>query len=72
MKVEVNKRTAVFAELQNYCHMSGKDDYIELTKWTNGEGFDIQIDSKRGAEQYFSLTYGEWQLLQVLMNWEGE
>ena len=71
MKVEVNNRRAVFAELKDYCHMCGQDGYMEVTEWSNGEGWDVTIENIRGAEQ-FSLTYGEWQLLQVLMNWEGE
>ena len=44
---------------------------MEVTEWSNGEGFDINIDRKRGSEK-FSLSYGEWELLQVLMNWKGE
>lgn len=71
MKIEVSKRRAVFAHLKGYCHMSGENDYIEVTEWSNGEGFDICIDRKSGGEK-FSLTFGEWELMQVLMNWKGE
>lgn len=70
-KIEVSNRRAVFAELKDYCMHSGDPDYMEVTEWVNGEGFDINIDRKRGMER-FSLTYGEWELLQVLMNWKGE
>lgn len=70
-KIEVSKRRTVFAELKGYCHLSSDNDYMEVTEWSNGEGYDIQIDSKQDTQK-FSLTYGEWQLLQVLMNWEGE
>lgn len=71
-KIEVSKRRAVFAELKGYCHHStGDDDYMEVTEWSNGEGYDICIDRKRGGEK-FSLTYGEWELMQVLINWKGE
>lgn len=71
MKVEVSNRRAVFAELKDYCMHSGDHDYMEVTEWSNGEGYDIIIDRKRGMER-FSLTHGEWELLQVLMNWKGE
>ena len=71
MKVEVSNRRAVFANLKGYCHMSGEDEYIEVTEWSNGEGYDISIDRKNSGEK-FSLTYGEWELLQVLINWKGE
>jgi hypothetical protein len=44
---------------------------MEVTQWSNGEGFDIVIDRKTNKET-FSLTYGEWELLQILINWKGE
>lgn len=71
MSIEVSNRRAVFAELKDYCMHSGDHDYMEVTEWSNGEGYDIIIDRKRGIER-FSLTHGEWELLQVLMNWRGE
>ena len=71
MSIEVSQRRAVFAELKDYCMHSGDHDYMEVTEWSNGEGFDINIDRKRGSEK-FSLSYGEWELLQVLTNWKGE
>ena len=40
-------------------------------QWGNGEGFDIVIERK-GSTEKFSLTYGEWSLLQVLMNWKDD
>lgn len=69
MSIEVSQRRAVFSRLKPYCHHSGDDDYMEVTEWGNGEGFDINIDRKRGIEK-FSLSYGEWELLQVLMNYK--
>jgi hypothetical protein len=69
--IEVSKRRAVSSELKSYCHHSGDNDYMEVTGWTNAEGCDININRKGGAEK-FSLTYGEWELLSVLMNWKGE
>jgi len=71
MSIEVSKRRAVFAELKDYCMHSGDHDYMEVTEWANGDGFDIMIDRKRGIER-FSLTHGEWELLTVLLNWKSE
>ena len=70
-KIEVSKRRAIFAELKGYCHLSSDNDYMEVTEWSNGEGYDVCIDRKSGSEK-FSLTHGEWVLMQVLMNWNGE
>lgn len=71
MSIKVDQRRAVFAELKGYCHHSGSNEYMEVTEWSNGEGYDICIDRKTGGEK-FSLTYGEVELLNVLLNWRGE
>ena len=71
MKIEVSNRRAVFGELKDYCMHSGEHDYMEVTEWSNGEGYDICIDRKSGGEK-FSLTHGEADLLQVLINYKGE
>ena len=70
-KIEVSKRRAVFANLKGYCHLSSDNDYMEVTEWSNGEGYDVCIDRKNGGEK-FSLTYGEVELLTVLLNWKVE
>ena len=71
MSIEVAQRRAVLSHLKSYCVLSGPDDYMEVTEWSNGEGLDIVIDRKGDTER-FSLTHGEWECLQVLINWKGE
>jgi hypothetical protein len=71
MNIKVDQRRAVFAELKGYCHMCGDNDYMEVTEWSNGEGYDVCINRKSDSEK-FSLTYGEVELLTVLLNWKGE
>lgn len=68
--IESYKRNAVSASLEGYCHHSKKDGYMEVTEWSNGEGFDILINSAHNV-QHVSMTYGELQLLQVLTNYQG-
>ena len=70
MSIEVSQRRAVFAELKPYCHMSGPNDYIEVTEWSNGEGYDVVISHKDSIES-FGITHGGFELLQVLMNYRG-
>ena len=69
--IEVSKCRSVFSKLKDYCMHSGDHDFIEIIEWPNGEGYDIHINRKNVFKR-FSLTHGEWRLLQVLMNWEGE
>lgn len=66
MTIEFSKRKSAFSLLKNYCYLSGDDDFIEVTEWSNGDGYDIVVSSKHG-EQRLSLTYGEIDLLQVLL-----
>ena len=68
--IEVSKRRAIFSELEGYCCHASDNDYMEVTQWSNGEGYDICINRKKGQEK-FSLTFGEFDLLTVLMNWKG-
>jgi len=71
MSIEVSQRRAVFGQLKSYCFHAGENDYMEVTEWSNGEGYDVVIDRKGGIER-FSLTHGEWECLQVLINWKGD
>jgi predicted chitinase len=41
MAIEVNSRKSVTVPLN---HTSDKDDFVEVTEWINGEGFDICIN----------------------------
>jgi hypothetical protein len=45
--------------------MSKDDDFMEVTEWYNGEGFDVCI----GEKQTFSLTDGQFQALVALVNY---
>ena len=53
-------------ELKPYCHFADKDSTIELIEWQNGEGFDVEIISAGAGTKNFSLTYGEFQALRVI------
>ena len=65
--MQFSKRDSVFEELKGYCHLSNDGDFLEICCWANGEGYDISV--QRGSfNQLFSLTHGEFQLLNVLIN----
>jgi hypothetical protein len=59
-------RKARMTELRKYDHLAKEHDFIELTEWHNGEGFDVTI-----GEKQFQLTYGEYEALTVLAHYKG-
>ena len=66
MAIEVKQRKAKFTELKPYDYFAKEHDFIEVTEWTNGEGFDVTF-SVRNDNKSFSLTYGEYDALQALV-----
>jgi len=64
--METYNRLSKFTELKPYCHHAKDDDFMEVTAWYNGEGFDVVI----GDKQAFSLTDGQFQALVALVNYK--
>lgn len=64
--MEIKQRKTIFDDLKKYCILADKNDYIEITEWTNGEGHDVTISSKSGTRN-FSLTYGELEAINYLI-----
>ena len=64
--IQTNTRKAKFTTLKPYCHFSKPDEYMEVTEWSNGEGMDVNIND----EKHISLTWGEYEALQVLVNYK--
>jgi hypothetical protein len=56
-----SQRTCRFVELKNYNIDRKGDDFLEVTEWTNAEGFDIHLS--RG-HQSLSMTWEEFTALQ--------
>jgi len=61
--MEKYKRKSVFENLMKYDTLANKDDYIELTEWNNGEGFDVDVNGKTN----FPLTYGQYKAIRKLL-----
>lgn len=57
----VNKKS-VNDNLKKYDYLAKDDDFIEVTEWTNGEGYDITIDDK-----IISLTEGQINAINYLV-----
>jgi len=61
-KIKITNRRSVFSEIGDYCVFSKEHDFIEVTEWTNQEGFDITISDKQ-----FSFTRGQFELIKTLV-----
>ena len=64
--IKTYSRPAKFAELKGYCPFAKDNDYVEITEWYNGEGFDVNICEEK-SEKSISLTWGEWELIQKMV-----
>ena len=59
--MEINKVKTVFESLNKFDFLSKKDDYITVTEWANGEGWDICINDTN-----FQLTIGQLEAINYL------
>lgn len=64
--MEFNNRKSVNSSLKNYDYLCKDDDFIEITEWTNGEGYDISIETKSNTK-FYSLTHGELEAINHLI-----
>lgn len=68
-EVELGTRKSAFVNLKDFCTFSmgverkDKGDFLEVTEWTNGEGYDITVSDVKG-EKTFSLTWGQMEAVK--------
>ena len=60
--MECKKRKSVFADLNVFDYTAKENDFIQVTEWTNGEGWDISINDNT----IFSLTQGQLEAINYL------
>jgi hypothetical protein len=60
--MEVAKRRSISDGLQKYDFLAKSEDFVEVTEWTNGEGYDISFDNK-----IISLTRGQIDAINYLI-----
>lgn len=63
--METYNRKSIFERLKGYCIFAEKYDFIEITEWKNGEGFDVEISGKESKR--FAITYGQYDLLKKMV-----
>lgn len=59
--MEYNNRKSVNDSLRKYDHLAKERDFIEVTEWINGEGYDISLN-----DQVISLTHGQLEAINYL------
>jgi len=66
--MEKYTRKSIFDKLGKYCTYSvhREHDFIEITEWKNGEGFDVNISNVEGPK-IIQLTYGELEAIKKLV-----
>lgn len=58
---ELIQRKSINDNLRKYDHLAKENSFIEITEWSNGEGWDITID-----DHMMSLTWGQLDAIQYL------
>ena len=64
--VSICKRNSAHMCLDHVCSF-GQGAEMEVTEWSNGEGFDVSIIKDRD-ERLFSLTRGEFRALALILS----
>jgi hypothetical protein len=63
--INTYKLDAAFASLSEFDHCAKEQDFIEVSLWHNGEGFDAHLSSF--GDQRFQLTWGQFRALKTLI-----
>lgn len=62
MEREVVKVKSIHDSLKKYDYLAQSDDFIQITEWANGEGYDVNINDK-----IFQLTEGQLDAINYLI-----
>jgi hypothetical protein len=60
--MEFNSRKSVNDKLKKYDYLAKDEEFVEVTEWANGEGYDITINDKT-----ISLTEGQLNAINYLV-----
>ena len=64
LKVITYKLDTAFAELREIDPLAKADDFIEVSRWYNGDGFDAHLSRDNRT---IRLTWGEFKALKKLI-----
>lgn len=60
--MEFNTQKNIIDKLKEYDYLANDNDYISVSEWANGDGYDIDIN----GEQLVRLTIGELDAINYL------
>lgn len=60
--METRELNSISDDLVKYDHLAKIDDFIQITEWANGEGYDISIN-----DRMFNLTEGQLNAINYLV-----
>lgn len=63
--ISLYKLDTAFANLRQFDSFALPDDFIEVSLWHNGEGFDAHLSSH--GDQHFHLSWGQFKALKKLI-----
>ncbi len=55
-------RDAVSEGMRKFCHLAKEHEEIEVSRWYNGEGFDVQI-----GDRLIQFTHGELAAINTMI-----
>jgi hypothetical protein len=64
-KITTYKLDAASASLADFDHCTKPGDFIEVSLWHNGEGFNVDLISN--GNQQFQMTWGQFNALKKLI-----
>ena len=62
-EVNLYNRKSLMVELKDFDYLAKKNDFIEVTEWKNGEGYDISLSDN----QVISITIGQFDAIKKLI-----
>jgi hypothetical protein len=65
-KIDQYQRKAAFADLEQFDYLAKENDFIEVTEWANGDGWDVNISANHD-DQTFHITHGQFKALKKLI-----
>lgn len=66
--ITLERRYTGHISLQDFCKFAKTNSFLEVTTWTNHEGYDIYINSEgKDLPKIIQLTNGEFEAIKSII-----